>query len=87
MAEPAEAETQGQPLATLRLKIGGMSCSFCVTTITKAFKRMPGVEQVGVKRSLESVDGVTEVEVSLAHRHARVLYHRRHAGCTSHPLD
>ncbi len=42
-----------QELSTLRMKIGGMSCSFCVSTITRAYQRIPGVEQVGVSLAHE----------------------------------
>jgi Cu+-exporting ATPase len=43
----------------LQLKIGGMSCSFCVASITKAMERM---------------DGVHEASVNLAHEEALVEY-------------
>lgn len=43
----------------LRVKIGGMSCSFCVETIRKAFTRM---------------DGVEAAHVSLAHEEALIEY-------------
>ncbi len=46
-------------LATLQLKIGGMSCSFCANSIDKALSREKGVE---------------EVHVSLAHEEALVRY-------------
>jgi heavy metal translocating P-type ATPase len=52
----AEAETQP---ANFRMKIGGMSCSFCTSTINKAFTR---------------IDGVYEVGVSLAHEEGLVKY-------------
>lgn len=41
----------------LQVKIGGMSCSFCTTTIQKAYNRM---------------DGVLAVHVSLAHEAALI---------------
>jgi Cu+-exporting ATPase len=44
---------------TLQLKIGGMSCSFCVASITKALSRMEGVQ---------------EASVNLAHEEALVRY-------------
>jgi heavy metal translocating P-type ATPase len=47
--------------ASLQLKIGGMSCSFCVNAIERALAREPGVE---------------EVHVSLAHEEALVRYRR-----------
>jgi heavy metal translocating P-type ATPase len=45
--------------ASLQLKIGGMSCSFCANSITRALGRERGVE---------------EVHVSLAHEEALVRY-------------
>ncbi len=59
---PASAGDVERALATERLKIGGMSCSFCTTTITTAVGRLPGVEEVGV---------------SLAHEEALVRYDPR----------
>ena len=38
----------GQDLATLQLKIGGMSCSFCAHSIEKALHRERGVDEVHV---------------------------------------
>ncbi len=49
----------GQELATLQLKIGGMSCSFCVNSIEKALRREKGV---------------MEAHVSLAHEEALIRY-------------
>ncbi len=49
-------------LASLQLKIGGMSCSFCTETIRKAFRR---------------VSGVHEVHVSLSHEEALIRYDPR----------
>ncbi len=43
----------------LQVKIGGMSCSFCVETISKACRRM---------------DGVHDVHVSLSHEEALIEY-------------
>ncbi len=43
----------------LQLKIGGMSCSFCVASITKALERM---------------EGVREASVNLAHEEALIEY-------------
>lgn len=51
--------------ATLRMKIGGMSCSFCTNTIRKAYER---------------VDGVHEFGVSLAHEEGLVRYDPRLVG-------
>jgi Cu+-exporting ATPase len=48
-----EADTRKEDLASIRMKIGGMSCSFCVNTIKKAYQRIPGVEEVGVSLSHE----------------------------------
>ncbi len=45
--------------AVFRMKIGGMSCSFCTSTITKAYSR---------------IDGVYEMGVSLAHEEGLVKY-------------
>ena len=45
--------------AAFRMKIGGMSCSFCTATIDKAYSR---------------IDGVYEVGVSLAHEEGLVKY-------------
>lgn len=45
--------------AAFRMKIGGMSCSFCTSTIDKAYGR---------------IDGVHEVGVSLAHEEGLVKY-------------
>ena len=45
--------------AAFRMKIGGMSCSFCTSTIDKAYSR---------------IDGVYEVGVSLAHEEGLVKY-------------
>ncbi|UGY91256.1 heavy metal translocating P-type ATPase [Streptomyces gobiensis] len=45
--------------AALRMKIGGMSCSFCTNTIRRAYGR---------------IDGVHEVGVSLAHEEGLVKY-------------
>jgi Cu+-exporting ATPase len=56
--ENATAVDQGSQ-ATLRMKIGGMSCSFCTNTIRRAYER---------------VDGVHEVGVSLAHEEGLVKY-------------
>jgi P-type Cu+ transporter len=44
----------------LQLKIGGMACSFCVASITKALGRM---------------DGVRNVNVNLAHEEALIEFH------------
>ena len=49
----------GPALESLQIKIGGMSCSFCVSTINKAYRR---------------IDGVHDVHVSLAHEEALIRY-------------
>ncbi|MEW5958196.1 MAG: heavy metal translocating P-type ATPase [Chloroflexota bacterium] len=46
-------------METFQVKIGGMSCSFCVASITKALERM---------------DGVQEASVNLAHEEALIEY-------------
>ncbi len=61
MARQIQNETTAdQPTETLQVKIGGMSCSFCVSTLEKAIKRLPGVQ---------------EVHVSLSHEEALVRFH------------
>ncbi len=55
----AASKTGGEEPAQLQAKIGGMSCSFCAETIRKAYGRMEGVGQVNV---------------SLAHEEALVHY-------------
>lgn len=47
------------PVTTVTLPIEGMTCASCVAR---------------VKKTLHSIEGVTEVEVSLVHRAARVSY-------------
>ncbi|MBI2856862.1 MAG: cation-translocating P-type ATPase [Chloroflexi bacterium] len=54
----AGPDNVGAP-ARLRVKIGGMQCSFCVNTILSAYHRM---------------DGVLDADVSLAHEEALVQY-------------
>lgn len=39
----------------LRVKIGGMSCSFCTETIRKAYSKMDGVKAVHVSLAHEEV--------------------------------
>ncbi len=53
------AENTAAALATLQLKIGGMSCSFCANSIETALMREKGVE---------------EVHVSLAHEEALIRF-------------
>ncbi|MFP5252307.1 MAG: heavy metal translocating P-type ATPase [Actinomycetes bacterium] len=49
------SETNGRDgrQASYRMKIGGMSCSFCTNTIRKAYSRMDGVYDVGVSLAHE----------------------------------
>ena len=51
-ARTAEGD-QGGGTASYRMKIGGMSCSFCTSTIRKAYSRMEGVHDVGVSLAHE----------------------------------
>lgn len=55
MAEPKteEREKDAADRQSLQLKIGGMSCSFCVGTIEKAVGRLPGVHEVSVNLAHE----------------------------------
>jgi heavy metal translocating P-type ATPase len=55
-------------LEKLQVKIGGMACSFCVETI---------------KKGLGRTDGVAEVNVSLAHEEALIVYDRRRVTATT----
>lgn len=48
-----EAFARSRDVEKLQLKIGGLSCSFCVASITKAMQRMEGVHQVGVNLAHE----------------------------------
>jgi Cu+-exporting ATPase len=48
--------------STLRMKIGGMSCSFCTSTIQTAFERLDGVHEVGV--SLAHEEGLVKYDAS-----------------------
>ncbi len=54
-----DAFARGDGVQKLQLKIGGMSCSFCVASIEKAMGRM---------------DGVRKVSVNLAHEEALIEY-------------
>ncbi|MDP9023491.1 MAG: heavy metal translocating P-type ATPase, partial [Actinomycetota bacterium] len=51
--QQAEDGEQGGREASYRMKIGGMSCSFCTNTIRKAYSRMDGVYDVGVSLAHE----------------------------------
>ncbi|GMQ86541.1 MAG: heavy metal translocating P-type ATPase [Acidimicrobiia bacterium] len=58
--QPTEESTpEPANQAVFRMKIGGMSCSFCTSTIIKAYSR---------------IDGVYEMGVSLAHEEGLVKY-------------
>jgi len=46
-------DTNTANTARLQLKIGGMQCSFCTASITKAYSRTPGVDDVSVNLSHE----------------------------------
>jgi Cu+-exporting ATPase len=54
-----DAFAGGAGTEKLQVKIGGMACSFCVASITKALGRM---------------DGVRNVNVNLAHEEALVVF-------------
>jgi len=58
MAE-ATVRREAGPLESLQLKLGGMSCSFCVNAIERGLKRERGIE---------------EVHVSLAHEEALIRF-------------
>jgi copper chaperone CopZ len=47
---------------TVQMKVSGMMCSFCTTSIEKALKRYPGVNSVLVNL----VHGVVLVEADMA---------------------
>jgi len=55
----ATENIENNETAKLQVKIGGMSCSFCTETIKKAYRR---------------IDGVDNVNVSLAHEEALIEY-------------
>jgi heavy metal translocating P-type ATPase len=52
--------------AVFRMKIGGMSCSFCTSTINKAYSRLEGVSDVGV--SLAHEEGLVRYDPSKVSR-------------------
>lgn len=58
--ETEASDTAGQ--AAFRMKIGGMSCSFCTSTIDKAYARIDGVYDVGV--SLAHEEGLVKYDPS-----------------------
>jgi heavy metal translocating P-type ATPase len=49
------SERRQEGVAKLQVKIGGMQCSFCVGSIDKAFRQIPGVSEVNVSLSHEEV--------------------------------
>ncbi|HEX6195975.1 MAG TPA: heavy metal translocating P-type ATPase [Jiangellaceae bacterium] len=49
----ADQQASGGELATCRMKVGGMSCSFCTNTIRTAYQRLDGVYDVGVSLAHE----------------------------------
>ncbi|MEX2594498.1 MAG: heavy metal-associated domain-containing protein [Anditalea sp.] len=57
--ESAKGQAQSEQLTTLTIPIEGMTCGACVASI---------------KRKLNSMEGLEEVEVSLEHRTATVFY-------------
>lgn len=59
--QTGRAESEGRE-ASLRMKIGGMSCSFCTSTIRTAYERMDGVREVGV--SLAHEEGLVRYDPS-----------------------
>ena len=58
MTEQTQQDDTGT--TSYRMKIGGMSCSFCTGTIRKAFSRMDGVRDVGV--SLAHEEGLVKYD-------------------------
>ncbi len=58
LTQPPRLDEDGR--AHLQLKLGGLHCSFCVSTIEKSLMRRPGVDAVAV---------------SLAHEEGLVTYH------------
>jgi copper chaperone CopZ len=57
--QQAQDRAQGGQ-ASYRMKIGGMSCSFCTSTIRKAYERIDGVYDVGV--SLTHEEGLVKYD-------------------------
>jgi heavy metal translocating P-type ATPase len=51
MTPSTENDVETPRTAKLQLGIGGMSCSFCVGSIEKAYRRVPGVDKVSVSLS------------------------------------
>ena len=59
--------TDAEEVETLQLKIGGISCSFCASSIEKAVSRQRGVD---------------EVHVSIAHEEALIRFHPNQTNTT-----
>jgi copper ion binding protein len=53
MSVHANTAESGRHPERLQLEIGGMACSFCVASITKALGRMAGVQKVSVNLAHE----------------------------------
>ena len=53
--QPSPAKGRMHRTAKLQLKIGGMQCSFCVSTIRKALTRIDGVRDTGISLAHEEV--------------------------------
>src|SRR5581483_3547888 len=57
--QPPDGDMQGSDIAKLQMKLGGMHCSLCTESIHKTVGRL---------------DGVQDVQVSIAHQEALVQY-------------
>lgn len=57
--QPASAPSSGASTATVTIPVEGMSCASCAASI---------------KKTLKSLEGVIDAEVSLEHRRVRVEY-------------
>ncbi len=64
----------------LQFKIGGLSCSFCVASITKALGRMDGVREATVNLAHE--EALVEYEPAKVMRrfHRQLARYRKHCG-------
>jgi Cu+-exporting ATPase len=47
------------PMSTLDLSVGGMTCASCVMRVERALKNVPGVQDVSVNLATESARVVT----------------------------
>ncbi|WP_308468489.1 heavy metal translocating P-type ATPase [Rathayibacter soli] len=67
LAQPPRLDEDGR--AHLQLKLGGLHCSFCVSTIEKSLTRRPGVDSVAVSLAHEEglvtyrPDSITPTEI------------------------